>query len=192
MNRAAYAAQGRAARKAGGDFESYLLNLFELYSNYGIMHVEKTPEPMKIIRPAGPGQFLACFEKSAQPDFKGTLRGGRTIVLEAKHTDADRILQSALTDNERDELATYYRMGAVAGVIVSFGLKKFCYVPYIAWAHMEQFAGYKHIKAADYGRWEAPFLSGYDQNVKEYIQTVDKNYQSAYTGLTIQKAEAAK
>jgi recombination protein U len=175
-----HAARGRESRRAGGSFEAYLENLFELYSKYGIMHLEKTPEPMKVIRPAGPGQFLACFQKSAQPDFKGTLHGGRSIVLEAKHTDSDRILQSALTDNERDELETYYRLGAVAGVVVSFGLIKFCYVPYIAWKHMELFAGHKHIKAAECEPYLAPFLERVNKNVKEEFQSIDKNYQREY------------
>lgn len=172
--------QGREARKAGGSFEGYLESLFELYSSAGIMHVEKTPEPMRIIRPVGAGQFIACFQKSAQPDFKGTLHGGRSIVLEAKHTSGDRIQQSVLTDNERDELEIYYRMGAIAGVVVSFGMKKFCYVPYIAWKHMDLFSGYKHIKESEADPWIAPFFEKIDKNVKILLQTIDKKYQVEY------------
>lgn len=172
--------QGRAARKAGNTFESYLDTLFSAYSAAGIMHIEKTPEPMRVIRPCGPGQFVACFKASAQPDYKGVLAGGRCIVLEAKHTDGDRINASVLTDNERTELEKYWRMGAVSGVIVSFAMRKFCYIPYIVWANMETFAGFRHIKAADSGSWESAFLSKIDKNIKESIKTVDNYYQSAY------------
>jgi recombination protein U len=176
--------QGREARKAGGNFETYLDDLFTLYSKYDVMHIEKTPEPMRVIRPAGPGQFIACFQKSAQPDYKGTMKGGRCIVLEAKHTDSDRILQSALTENERDELEKYYRMGAIAGVVVSFGMRRICYIPYIAWKHMDLFAGHKHIKAAEAEPWEAPCFSKLTHNIKEYLQSIDKKYQTGYISRT--------
>lgn len=63
---------------AGSYFEAMISGSCDYYLDRGLAKIEKTPEPMK---PLGPknykGQFLACYTKQAQPDYKGTLKGGR-------------------------------------------------------------------------------------------------------------------
>ena len=84
---------GKIARQKGQYFEQRLDGSFDYYRDRGYAVIEKTPEPMKVIKPEGSGRFLACYTKKAQVDYKGTLKGGRTILIEAKFTSTDRLTQ---------------------------------------------------------------------------------------------------
>ena len=77
---------GKIARQKGQYFEQRLDSTFDYYRERGYAEIEKTPEPMKVIKPEGNGRFLACYTKKAQVDYKGTLKGGRTVLFEAKFT----------------------------------------------------------------------------------------------------------
>lgn len=74
--------RGKQARVAGGYFENIISASCDYYLSRGLAKIEKTPEPMK---PLGAknrkGQFLACYTKQAQPDYGGTLKGGRASTL---------------------------------------------------------------------------------------------------------------
>ena len=88
---------GRRSRAAGGAWEELLEASCRHYRLKGAAEITKTPEPMKPIGPKNAkGQFLACYTKQAQPDYKGTLAGGRAVVFEAKHTDSNRLQRSVV------------------------------------------------------------------------------------------------
>lgn len=88
--RASY--QGKRNRALGLQFEKIITEACEHYRSMGLAYIEKTPEPMRVIGVLDRkrGIFKAVFEKAAQPDFKGTMAGGRAVVFEAKHTETDR------------------------------------------------------------------------------------------------------
>lgn len=89
---------GRRSRQSGEMFEKWLEDSCEFYFLQGAASIDKTPEPMKPLKPYGDrkmGQYIACFTKKAQPDFKGVLCDGSCIVFDAKHTDTDKIQQGA-------------------------------------------------------------------------------------------------
>lgn len=66
--------RGRQSRIMGDHFENMITASLRWYEDKGVACVEKTPEPMKPLRaPNRQGQFLACYVKAGQPDFKGTL-----------------------------------------------------------------------------------------------------------------------
>ena len=65
---------GKIARQKGQYFEQRLDGSFDYYRDRGYAVIEKTPEPMKVIKPEGSGRFLACYTKKAQVDYKGTLK----------------------------------------------------------------------------------------------------------------------
>ena len=85
---------GKIARQKGQYFEQRLDSTFDYYRERGYAEIEKTPEPMKVIKPEGNGRFLACYTKKAQVDYKGTIKGGRTVLFEAKFTATDRLAQA--------------------------------------------------------------------------------------------------
>lgn len=74
--------QGRQAKVAGEHFENMIAGACRFYEESHLAKIEKTPEPMRPLRaPNGSGQFLACYTKQAQPDFKGAIYGGWAFVL---------------------------------------------------------------------------------------------------------------
>ena len=137
---------GLRSRESGKLFESMIEAGLEWYKVRGIAHIEKTPEPMKpLSRPNRQGQFLACYTKAGQPDFKGTLNGGQSVVFEAKHTEDNRIEYNRLTEEQADDLALHHALGAVAFVLVSFGLTDFFRIPWNVWRDMKIIYGRKYM-----------------------------------------------
>lgn len=66
-------AQGRLNRARGQQFEDRLATAFDYYRERGSASIEKTPEPMKVLKSLGQGRFVACFLKKAQPDYRETV-----------------------------------------------------------------------------------------------------------------------
>ena len=93
---------GRSARANGQLFENMIIDSARFYESRAISVIDKTPEPVRIIGVSNrnKGQFIACFEKKAQPDFKGILQDSTMILFDAKHTDKDRIRREVVTDEQ--------------------------------------------------------------------------------------------
>ena len=146
----------------GGYFENIISASCDYYLSRGLAKIEKTPEPMK---PLGAknrkGQFLACYTKQAQPDYGGTLKGGRSIYFEAKHTDDERIEQRRLTQEQQDDLEAHHKLGAVAFVLVSVSLTDFYRVPWPVWRDMAEIYGRKYMTHAELSRYEVPATAGF-------------------------------
>ena len=133
---------GAKARSNGQQFEELIERACLRYKALKIAYIEKTPEPMKpLSKPNQYGQFKACYEKHAQPDYKGTLKGGRAVVFEAKHTDGPRIEQARVTFEQTAALNRHESMGALCFILVSFRFENFYAVPWIVWRDMERHFG---------------------------------------------------
>lgn len=154
--------RGKQARVAGGYFENIISASCDYYLSRGLAKIEKTPEPMK---PLGAknrkGQFIACYTKQAQPDYGGTLKGGRSIYFEAKHTDDERIEQRRLTQEQQDDLEAHHKLGAIAFVLVSVSLTDFYRVPWPVWRDMAEIYGRKYMTHAELSRYEVPATAGF-------------------------------
>lgn len=149
---------GRNSRAVGSSFEELIESSCLWYQEAGKAYIEKAPEPMKILgRAEIPGQFIACFTKPAQPDYKGTCLGGRSIVFEAKHTDADRILRDRVSDDQMEALDRHSKMGAVTFILLSFGLARFYRVPWLKWKDMKKAYGRLYLLPDDITEYEVPF-----------------------------------
>lgn len=61
----------------GHDFEEAIRQACLLYASQGRAKVEKTPEPFRVLEKREGGIFVGRFTAHAQPDFQGTLDGGR-------------------------------------------------------------------------------------------------------------------
>lgn len=154
--------RGKQARLAGSYFEAMISGSCDYYLDRGLAKIEKTPEPMK---PLGPknykGQFLACYTKQAQPDYKGTLKGGRAVVFEAKHTGDDRIEYNRLTKEQRDDLEHHHKLGAVAFVLVSMSLTECFRVPWTVWRDMAATYGRKYMTRDELLPYKVPVVAGF-------------------------------
>ena len=152
---------GARSRAEGAGFEHIIDNACAYYRSIGLADIEKTPEPMRPIgSPDRAGRFLACYTKAGQPDFKGTLAGGRAVVFEAKHTDSDKIDQSRLTPEQVESLTLHHKLGAAAFIMVSVGLENFYRVPWEVWRDMKQIYGRKHMKLEDLEPYRVQYIAG--------------------------------
>lgn len=153
--------RGLWSKRAGEQFENMITASLHWYRDKGVALIEKTPEPMRPLKPPNrQGQFLACYTKAGQPDFKGTLTGGRAVVFEAKNTDSDRIEFSRLTQEQVDSLTGHDRLGAAAFIAVSFGLQDFYRIPWNVWRDMKTIYGRKHIKQAELEPYRVQCIAG--------------------------------
>lgn len=95
--RAALRYQNKVNNAQGHFFESAIKAACTLYSDRERADVDKTPEPFRVLEKSRDGKFKGRFTARAQPDFQGTLDGGRSIVFEAKYTTTDRLKWDVLT-----------------------------------------------------------------------------------------------
>ena len=137
--------KGKKNRQEGTSFEDILDRTFAYYSARGFALIDKTPEPMKVIRSMGQGRFLACYTKSAQPDYKGTIKGGRTVIFEAKFTEHDRLLQDAVSDEQAEYMETEDRLGARCYVVCGFSTGNVYRVPWGVWCNMKRIYGHRYV-----------------------------------------------
>lgn len=153
--------KGLQSKRAGEHFENMISASLRWYEERGVACIEKTPEPMRPLRaPNRQGQFLACYVKAGQPDFKGTLTGGRSVVFEAKHTDSDRIEFGRLTNEQIGKLSTHHSLGAATFVLVSFRLQDFYRIPWEAWRDMKTIYGRKHMKQTELEPYRVQYIAG--------------------------------
>ena len=153
--------RGAQSKRVGDTFEDVIAASLVWYEGKGIVCVEKTPEPTKqLSKPDKWGRFTACYEKAAQPDFKGTLVGGRSVVFEAKHTDTGRIKYDRLSNEQVEKLSTHHALGAAAFVLVSFGLQDFFRIPWEVWRDMKAIYGRKYLLPTELEEYRVQYIAG--------------------------------
>ena len=141
--------QGAASKAKGKEFEDRLDEAFAYYWTHGFAIIEKTPEPMRPVQNLGSGKFVAFFEKKAQPDYKGTIKGGRTVMFEAKFTSTGKIDQSRVLQGQAEYLDRHQELGARCYVIAGFSSGNVYRIPWSVWRDMKRHFGRKYITEAD-------------------------------------------
>ena len=145
--------QGKLAKEKGKRFEARLDASFAYYKERGYAVIEKTPEPMRPTKSLGNGKFVAYYEKKAQPDYEGTIKGGRTVIFEAKYTSADRMEQSRVLDSQADYMSRKSALGARCYVLAGFDSGEVYRIPWDVWSAMKEHFGRKYITEADLGKY---------------------------------------
>lgn len=143
--------QGAASKAKGKEFEDRLDEAFAYYWTHGFAIIEKTPEPMRPVQNLGSGKFVAFFEKKAQPDYKGTIKGGRTVMFEAKFTSTGKMEQSRVLQGQADYLDRHQELGARCYVIAGFSSGAVYRFPWNIWQNMKKHFGRKYVTEADVG-----------------------------------------
>ncbi len=137
-------------------FEGCIKTACLIYAEKERAQIEKTPEPFRVLSKGRDGTFSGRFTALAQPDFQGTLAGGRAIVFEAKYTTTDRMKREALTKEQMDALDRHHRMGAQAAVCV--GIRDSCFfVPWVVWDRMKERFGRKYVTERDLEPFQVRF-----------------------------------
>lgn len=149
--------RNRLNNAQGQHFENEILAGCKMYERYEIACIDKTPEPFKVTKKNHKtGEFSGRFSKHAQPDFQGTLHGGRSIMFEAKRTIQDKITRNILTDTQMDVLETHNRLGALCGVCVCIK-DDFFFIPWNIWRDMKEIYGRQYLKPEDIGEYKVKF-----------------------------------
>lgn len=144
---------GAASREKGKLFERRLDAAFAYYAEHGSAIIEKTPEPMRPTKSLGNGRFVAHFEKKAQADYKGVLKGGRTIIFEAKFTASDRLEQNRVGQNQTGYMERYSSLGARCFIVIGFSSGGVYRIPWKIWREMKDVFGRKYVKESDLGAY---------------------------------------
>lgn len=142
-------AKNYLSRELGKAFEQRIDQSLEYYRRMGFAAVEKTPEPMKPLRDMGQGKFLACYEKKAQADYKGVIKGGREVVFEAKYTASDRLAKDRVTKEQTEYIDQHAALGARCYVIGGFASGNVYLIPWGIWCSMKDLFGHKYATEKD-------------------------------------------
>lgn len=141
--------QGKRNREEGKEFEKRIDEAFAYCRSKGSALIDKTPEPTKVIKRLDGGKFIAVIEHKAQPDYKGTLKGGRSVMFEAKYTSSDRIQASRVTDTQADYLTKAAALGAHCYILAGFKSGGVYKIPWEIWRDMKEYFGRKYIMESD-------------------------------------------
>lgn len=156
---AAASYRGSHNRSEGAEFEKLIERSCEMYRAHDVAYIEKTPEPFKVISvPNARGQFIGYYEKQAQPDFKGTLFTGQSVVFDAKATTTDKLQLSALSEEQKQSLETHYKLRAICGVLISYSFKRFYFMPYSLFMSAKEYNGHKYWTADECEQVTKPLI----------------------------------
>jgi len=140
----------------GHFFEGFIKAACVIYSIRERAEISKTPEPFRVMEKSRDGIFKGRFTARAEPDFQGTLAGGRSIVFEAKYTATDRMKRDALTEKQMDALRKHDQRGALAAVCVGIRNDYFL-VPWLVWEDMKSLYGRQYVTVADIEQFRVKF-----------------------------------
>ena len=141
--------QGKKNREEGQLFEAVLDRTFAYYGEKGYAKIDKTPEPFKIIKRLEQMRFIGCFVKRAQPDYKGTIKGGRSVIFEAKYTSTDRITQDRVSEAQWSYMDRATELQARCYVIAGFHTNTVYRIPWSVWTDMKEVFGRKYVTEQD-------------------------------------------
>ena len=162
MDTSSRALKGAQARASGEAFERMIMAAAAFYEDRGISVIDKTPEAFKILRPAdrSKGQFICCFTKQAQPDFKGILMDSTMVLFDAKHTDKSQIRRGVVTAEQEECFERYMKMGAMCFLVVSLGFEQYFRVPWVVFRDMKQIFGHKYMNEAELKPYKVEYRNG--------------------------------
>lgn len=124
------------------------------YRQRGRAYIVKEPEPFRVLKKdKRTGRAVIQFVHHAQPDFHGTLKGGRSIVFEAKFTQSDKIKQDVITPEQAASLTVQEKLGAYAYICVGIDNRAFM-VPWSVFSNMKDFFGRKYATAEELSPYE--------------------------------------
>lgn len=155
--------EGASAKRNGEYFENVIEYTCDYYRMKNIADIQKTPEPMKVLGTLDrkKGIFKAVFTKQAQPDFKGVLKGGKTVIFEAKHTNGKSIAKNRLSEEQVINFKNHHKLGAECFILVSFEMKRFYKIPWGVWEDIEFIYKKKSVNESDIKGYEVFMKNGY-------------------------------
>ncbi len=120
--------QARAAHAAGMSLEDWLEQQHEAALLAGLAEVDKQNPAVTVGEPLGDGWFRAKWRTRSGADYRGTLRGGASLAVEAKSAGRGRLPLvddgsprfDGVKAHQRRALERALQMGGVALLVVRF------------------------------------------------------------------------
>ena len=172
MNKYSQKEQNRSNNNLGHIFERLIDQACLYYRDSNVARIEKTPEPFSVVEKLGKGMFRGRFLGHAQPDYKGTLSGGRAIAFEAKVTTTNRLKKSVVTDFQSASLEHHYQLGADVGVCCMIN-KTAAFVPWTVWRGMKEKYGRQYLTEDDLQEFRVPTIGYIDFLKVSEVETND-------------------
>lgn len=148
--------RGLIAKRHGEAFELLVERSCIRYRDKGLADIKKTPEPLKPIGVLNRQKqlFKAVYAKKAQPDFTGTLKGGRSVMIEAKHSSVKRIEFDRINLVQEKDLDSCSNLGGLALALISFEMKKFYCIRWEDWKILKNTVNKKSLNDKDLAPYE--------------------------------------
>lgn len=140
--------RGKRSKAYGDRFENLIELSCKRYKNQGKAYINKTFPPFTTIRRQG-NQMVGFYNKSGQPDFAGTLKNGRSVVFEAKHTNSTNIPFERVAQHQKQALNAHCDLGAEAFILVAFKLDSIYKIPIKDWLLLEKTVNKKSVNEKD-------------------------------------------
>lgn len=123
----------------GQAFEELLEWTHAIYRRQDRAVIQKVAVPVRLTGRRDPsGQFVGFYAAKSTVDFIGTVRGGRSVAVDAKSTRLrTRIVWDAhhFPPHQREFLAAIAHLGGLALLVVAFSaLDRYFAIPYGTWA----------------------------------------------------------
>ncbi len=153
---------GQRAAAAGAALETLLDAHHDTAKMLGLAEVRRVSPHVRHLGPGKvPGSFSAVWDGPGGCDRRGTLRGGRGLVVEAKSTASGNLTWSEFTPAELVDLAAAHQLGALC--LVVWELREACAVFAVPWDRIpwKENGNGKSVSAEALGEWrvrEAPYL----------------------------------
>lgn len=127
-------AQASAAVASGGELEAWLEEQHGLAAQVGVADMEHTHPPVAVVRQLGGGEFLARWRAKGGPDYRGVLKGGTAICVEAKNAGRGRLglrdtgkpRFDGVKQHQAAALNRCLKLGGVALLVVRFRRREHC------------------------------------------------------------------
>jgi len=137
--------------KSGSRFEALIERACDRYREDGMAVIYKNSEPLKPRNKLGKGGAVsAYYQKKSVPDFTGVLKGGRAIMIEAKHvTGSPSMPFSRLQEHQEQYLIDFEAMGARTYVLIGFDMTDFYMIPIDDYLNFKENNGKKSLNKSE-------------------------------------------
>jgi recombination protein U len=181
--------RNRQSNGFGKNFERFVEMGCDFYKRKGLADISRIDESFRVIKLKQGGKFEGQFTRNANPDFEGTLKGGKSICFECKYTSKDRIRQSVVTDYQAEVLDRKFELGGISGVLCGIQ-ERYFFIPWPVWKGMENKFNKKSVSADDLEKYEVYFNNGIrflDGYFWEYLSPSTSSHLSEVIGSTYER-----
>lgn len=146
--------RGKRSKAYGDQFERLIELSCNRYRSHGKAYINKTFPPFTTIRRQRGNKVIGFYGRIGQPDFAGTLKNGRSIVFEAKHTSTTNIPFNQVAHHQKQALKQHSELGAEAFILIAFKLDDIYKVPIKDWLELEENIGKKSVNEKDLAEYK--------------------------------------